>query len=556
MRAALVVRWTLAYAVAVAAVGARATPCAAQDEVKPRVTGLRIGFDNTYRVGYWAPVEITLDGGTEPPATGLLTITVPDGDGTPTIIPAARPVGLLTGQKTRVLLYAKFGQMDGTLRVDLRDNRDSLIEETIDGSPNRENVSLAPALSAEDRIIVTVGPSIGMEDALKTEIARGDMTVVALRDVAQLPTEWYGYDGVEAVVLSGGRPEIYSQLGDAQAAALGEWISRGGKLIMGIGSAAPTLLAPGQPLAALVPGRFAESTVLARTTDLESYAGGSHPVQFEGDLALPIPRLADIDGAIELEYLDVPLVVRAARGFGQVVFVGVDLDQQPLADWSGRVPFVRRVIDPRLTAVEADAPRPLAIPSYYGLNDTARHLRDALDRFSDVMPVSFGLVAFLIFGYILLIGPGDYFLVKKLLGRMELTWITFPLIVASVCAAAYGFAYWAKGDRLGINQVDLVDVDTASPSGMVRGTSWMSIYSPRTASFDLSVRPLPLAGDDAPQADVLMAWLSLPGNLGGISGSSGGGVLARGYAFTPQLDRLMGQQGVHFRVELSGRKDD
>ena len=78
-------------------------------------------------------------------------------------------------------------------------------------------------------------------------------------------------------------------------------------------------------------------------------------------------------------------------------------------------------------------------------------------------------MAGLVFIYILWIGPGDYFLVKRLLKRMELTWITFPVMVLSVSLGAYLLAYHLKGDQLRINQVNLVDVDVET--GLVRGTT-------------------------------------------------------------------------------------
>ena len=76
--------------------------------------------------------------------------------------------------------------------------------------------------------------------------------------------------------------------------------------------------------------------------------------------------------------------------------------------------------------------------------------------------VPFWLVAGLIIVYILLIGPGDYFFLRKIVRRMEWTWLTFPVIVALVCVGAYVLAYRLKGDQLRVNQIDLVDVDAAS----------------------------------------------------------------------------------------------
>jgi len=130
---------------------------------------------------------------------------------------------------------------------------------------------------------------------------------------------------------------------------------------------------------------------------------------------------------------------------------------------------------------------------HYGYNDLSGQLRSALDRFTGVRLVPFSLVAGLIVLYILLIGPGDYFFLRKVVRRMEWTWLTFPLIVVLVSAGAYFLAYYLKGDQLRVNQVDLVDVDAAS--GRLRGTTWMNIFSPRMESFNLSVAPrLPAGG--------------------------------------------------------------
>ena len=49
-----------------------------------------------------------------------------------------------------------------------------------------------------------------------------------------------------------------------------------------------------------------------------------------------------------------------------------------------------------------------------------------LENYEGVPVISFGWVALFILLYILLIGPVDYLFLKKVLSRLELTWITFP----------------------------------------------------------------------------------------------------------------------------------
>jgi hypothetical protein len=107
--------------------------------------------------------------------------------------------------------------------------------------------------------------------------------------------------------------------------------------------------------------------------------------------------------------------------------------------------------------------------------------------------VPFGWVAFFVFLYILLIGPGDYLFLKKVLGRMELTWITFPTIVLTVSLLAYVAAYTFKGTELRINQVDVVDLDLQPIAGHglpMRGSTWATLFSPQNRDYDVGLVPL------------------------------------------------------------------
>ena len=100
--------------------------------------------------------------------------------------------------------------------------------------------------------------------------------------------------------------------------------------------------------------------------------------------------------------------------------------------------------------------------------------------------VSFWLVAVLIAGYALLIGPADYFFLHKVARRTIWTWFTFPAIIVAVSAAAYGLVYQFKGSQTRVHQADLIDIDAAG--GTIRGTTWASVFHPRTEALDLSAR--------------------------------------------------------------------
>jgi hypothetical protein len=115
-------------------------------------------------------------------------------------------------------------------------------------------------------------------------------------------------------------------------------------------------------------------------------------------------------------------------------------------------------------------------------------LKHDIDTFGEIPPVSFGWVALFILFYIALVGPLDYFILKKLFKRLEFTWITFPVSVIIVSVLVYFAAYGLKGEELRINKIDLVEVDLVD-SKQVYGSTWFSLFSPRVAAYTVGIEP-------------------------------------------------------------------
>ena len=104
------------------------------------------------------------------------------------------------------------------------------------------------------------------------------------------------------------------------------------------------------------------------------------------------------------------------------------------------------------------------------------------------MPViSFGWVALFILIYIIIVGPLDYYFLKRVVKRLELTWITFPTVVITISVASYFIAYYLKGNDQLINKVDLVDIDLQTRQ--VYGHTWFTIFSPPSSTTRLAWTP-------------------------------------------------------------------
>jgi len=512
------------------------TPSAA-----PTIRNIQIGFGGIYKIGCWTPIVVELTGGTQP-YTGQIAVTVPDTDGVPTTIFSAdnRPVGVDPGQSTSVRLFVRIGQSHSTFEVRFIAEGRTIAERKFYSGSDQSTGVVPGGVAATNRLLLAFGPPSGVGEIIRPTEREDSLLatkIVRIEEAAALPIDWIGYEAIDTILLTTSRPELYRPLlqNPGRIASLRHWVELGGHLVVFCGAESAELLAVGGPLADLIPGTFAETVPLRQWQPLETFSGAERPKSRDNRLDLRVPKLVDVHGQILAHAgrlaTTLPLVVRSRLGLGELVFVGLDFDLSPLRDWKGRASFLRKVfnwVEDEETRQQADQ----GLASV-GSDDMIGKVRIALDnKFAGVEVVPFALVALFVVIYILLIGPGDYFLVKKFLNRPELTWITFPLIVIAVSAAAYWYANSKKGDQLRVNQVEVVDVDTTS--GLVRGTVWSHFFTPRVDQYRLTLKPDFLGSSPTSGLSQQVAWLGLPGySLGGMQASATQtAVFSRGYSYS------------------------
>ena len=527
-------------------------PARAQEAPKLEIPALKLGFNGAYKLGCWTPAEITLQGGDEA-FTGSIQLLTPDSEGVPTTVftAADRPVGVFAGKPSTAWLFVRPGQDGGAYEVRVLDEQGKARarRQFFPGpEPGDEYVSYGSP--ATNRFVATFAMRRGVADLARADGNQDSALatrVVEFTSAADWPTEWYGYEAIDLLVLGSSDAEAYRPLAanPQRIEALQKWVELGGRLVIFCGANAPELIGPDGPLASFVPGRYDTMTTLREPQPIEGFAVATDPVPGGENLRLQVPKITDVAGRILAfsgsNSSDLPLVVRARQGLGEVTFVAFDPDAPPLADWNGRTNLLRQALQWPLATSDAN--------SYTYQDDLVDRLRRSLDvAFHGITPAPFALVAALVIGYILLIGPGDYFFVKRLLKRMELTWITFPLIVVGVSAAAYWAAHWMKGDSLRVNQVEFVDVDLAT--GAARGTVYTHFFSPRVERYNLALapnfagKPIGEPGRPDPAANQLqlVAWLGATGY--GLDGMRSSGAQAtlfdRGYVFNPPLTEING----------------
>ncbi|MEK6239505.1 MAG: hypothetical protein N2C14_32705, partial [Planctomycetales bacterium] len=399
--------------------------------------GIKVGFSDgvaaadsphgRYKLGYWTQVEVPLQAGSET-LVGRVALTVVDGDGAACRV-FSRRRQIEAGQGETISLFTRIGNEEAPAEVSFLDDDNQVV-------CRRRFDSLPLPLAPQRHLILAVGSTLGLPEITEqlTWREKSPPEIIPVTDPGNLPTRWYAYEAVDLVVLTSHDPSVYQSMEAVHWEALTEWVRQGGRLLLVCEERTPRLLseAPQFQELGLLPGEFTGRVSTLRSGRVyERFAGVRDPLFPDAESKLSVPQFTNVRGKIlASEGSDLPVVVKYPYGFGRITFVGGDLDSPLFANWKGKAVFHQRL---HQWPTEQEASGSSAV---VGVTDLASQLRNALAQFPGVRLIPFELVVGLIFAYILLIGPGDYFLVKKVFRRMEWTWITFPAIVAAVSVGA------------------------------------------------------------------------------------------------------------------------
>lgn len=493
-----------------------AAPAGAKDAVK--VTGAAVGFpaarDDSHvaKFGAWAPVYVQLELLADVTEPAELVFESPDPDETTVVLTV--PIDL-TGLAPGTTLAASERGAFGYVRPGGGASEVTVTVRTASGTALSEpfRARIRPREPLAYVVLALGGAPAGFElpkppgappEAGSLRAGRVELARVA--SVAQLPDAWYGYEAADLVVLNTGTtPDFLQQLfgepaNERKREALLEWVRRGGRVVTAVGANA-ALAAQLPALQPLLPFAL-KAGAATRQVDVLGLVEGekNRALGTLGDRTakFPVANLVARPGGAAPALVLTPerpgeerqaVVAQHAVGLGRATVVGFDLDGPPFADFAARPEFwdfvLREGGADRASGGDGKPRAPGGLSE--DEDEAAVALRAHNDTFDGVPVVSFGWVALLIVLYILLVGPVEYYFLKRVLGRLELTWVTLPVIVLTVSALAYVSASAVKGRDLKVNKIDVVDVDPAS--GRIYGTTWFTVFSPRIDSYSVGITP-------------------------------------------------------------------
>ncbi|MEM7454005.1 MAG: hypothetical protein AAF456_06570 [Planctomycetota bacterium] len=500
------------------------------------VTSVRLGFDGNLKLGHFSPVtfSFTSEAGSRP--VDRFEITCRDGDDTP--VTYQGELLYSAGQSSVAQGWVRPGRNGGTIAVRLLSG-----EEEKDAFEIPVISSTATNIAATQPLILAVDIDSKFVELVEDSILADERyapMLVRTHDLHELPLTAFSYDSISMVMIP-----VDTDLPAETAAKLREWVADGGHLILIAGGERVV----SDSLAELVPGEV-DGTVETDGDELRRLAKVDTPLVAEDGQMLLVANIESANGITTLFDDEVPVIVRAADCFGKVTFCAVDLTSAQFQEWPGAKAIIREVFDGTLDRRSNERDLSDSV-LHSGYEDMTGQLRAPLDRFSDVRFISFTGVALLIGLFILCVGPGDYFLLRKVFGKMELTWVTLGLMATGFCVLAWLAQKYTKPDSIRINQVEIVDIDVAS--GTARGSIWSNMYSPATEEADLKLAATTSTG--MVPASSLLTWHGIPGNgLGGMQNISAAALFRQEYSLNiddPGGNPVSELSGVPLRVASS-----
>jgi hypothetical protein len=237
--------------------------------------------------------------------------------------------------------------------------------------------------------------------------------------------------------------------------------------------------------------------------------------------AAPLPVVTGTmrDGAILIGDDAAPLAVTAPRGRGRITVLTFSPEREPFLSWTNKAWFWAKLSEIPLSRLTSGDNSPFSArqssDGIFGSMIDSKQIRK--------LPLPWLLV--LLAAYLAVIGPLDQYFLKKI-KRQMLTWITFPVYVAAFSGLIYWIGYHLRAGELEWNELNVVDVlpdlGPGAPSPVLRGESYLSIYSPVNADYELQ---------GAPGFAFATLRGEYGGNFGGGSETTGAAIVQTGNGF-------------------------
>ncbi|WP_047152460.1 DUF7408 domain-containing protein [Aneurinibacillus tyrosinisolvens] len=457
----------------------RAAPGMAAGEIGIKVSP---GLNGEYKTSSWTPVRVTVTNNGED-VEGKIALEIIGSDqfsGT-----YYQPVSIARGAEKQVTLLVPGQGLHANLQVKFMKENTELAKAKLGGTGISPETLFVGMLAAD--------PDTGnFLAALPKNKFSAPVRIVDLK-AEDIPAFAAPLKGLDVLVLNN---FPLDRLTKQQVQAVKEWTESGGLLILG-GGAQFTKTAG--ELASLSPVQVNGTAQVNRLASLEKAA--NKPLQLQQPFTVSSGTLKQ--GNVLFSENGLPIFAMGKARSGEVLYAAYDLVEEPVASWSGNSELwgnlLYKAVGTRL--MKGDM----------GLMNGSYQLGSASERIPSLqLPDTSSLV--LVFGgYILIVGPILYFVLKRR-DKREWNWVAVPVLAFLTAFAVYEYGAAKRGDRVMVHNVAYLDVqgsgqaelNGASALFVPSGGDYTLTFKDRSLALPLQTDPFPMNAERVKNTQISM----------------------------------------------------
>ncbi len=429
---------------------------------------VEVGWNNFVHQGRWSPIFVSLSD----PTPRNVRVSVETGGASARQMRIEQVVA--AGPRAATFpIYLPLVQYNNDLTVNLADDRTGRHLATWKMDEELGRMGHWPQYMDEGKSFIGISGDERLARRLTGKLDSDRVTSVVI-EPRLLPQAAVGLDALDVLILLS--PDLEGLSADQQRAIV-DWTRAGGQLILTPGDGG---IPPASPLARILPGTVGSVGSIELTPgDLVAL---SLPGRFRNLAARPIEPRSDAV-AQPIFPLHPVRAFRMRAGLGQVMIVPVELALLDFADT-----LIGKKFYNDLLAEFLPAPRPEGA-ARYGQNQWQPRQSNAFEAvglpLADIPGVGqfgFSYIAIMLSGLLLVVGPIDYLVLKKI-GRQPLTWVTVPAWVILITLGALYAGHVFKSGELHFRTAELRD---QADNTVVAQSDFVAIYSPQTREYDLA----------------------------------------------------------------------
>ncbi len=261
-----------------------------------------------------------------------------------------------------------------------------------------------------------------------------------------------------------------TELSMKQQEALKGWVSSGGTLIVGGGD--PGVVQKLGQLAALLPMATNIKTETSTTEFFNKKDRRNYPTETIELITGTIGKHAQV---IQKTKDGTPVVINRPIGKGGIVQLAFSPSGQTFANWDGASSYWLDIIQPTLLQTSK-----MAQESIYD------QLSWLIGETTNLFPSSFlpfPMLVFVFLGYVLLIFPTLYFILRKI-DKREHSWWVLPVFSLVISGAIFGFG---GKDRIAQPQINEVTILQLNEQGLADGYGSLALLSNHSGNYQMNV---------------------------------------------------------------------